>query len=471
MPSAGIPLVQEIAYQDPSALFFALSSQPWALFLDSANHQHPAQDTNRYSYIACTPVETLTLKNGVMGTEHGVTDPFARLHQRLSGFQLQKIADLPPFQGGVAGYFAYDLCHYLEQIPFPAHDDMNFPDMAVGIYDVVLSFDHHQQRAWVIATGFPESVESLRQTRARHRLDDVLAWLAMSNAQVQLPEGPDITCRADDIKTNFDQDSYVHMVAKARAYIRAGDISEVNLAQRFQVDLPQGLTPAKLYQRLRTINPAPFAAYLNCDDVVLASASPECFVSLADNVVTTRPIKGTRPRGTNPESDHQLAQDLVASEKDRAENIMIVDLMRNDLSRVCTDDSVIVEQCCQLESFATVHHLVSVIKGHLRPCQSAIDVLRALIPGGSITGAPKIRAMEIIAECEPNRRGPYCGNIGFISFNGDMNLSIAIRTFAIAQQVVTYQAGGAIVYDSDPILEYQESLAKARALTQALVNT
>lgn len=470
MPVLGLPLAQEIAYQDPCALFFALPQTTGSLLFDSAQQSHH-DETNRYSYIVLAPQQTFQLKNGTMAGVSGIRDPFAQLQPTLAEFRLHRIPELPPFQGGLAGYFAYDLCHYLEAIPYPGSDDMNFPDLALGLYDAVISFDHHQQRAWVVATGYPARADAQRLLAAQQCIDATIAlMLAYPVPRLDFPAMAPL-CRATDIETNFNQDSYVQMVLHAQNYIRAGDISEVNLAQRFSMTLPDEFDAADLYRRVRAINPAPFAAYLNLGDVVLASASPECFMTLENGVIITRPIKGTRPRGDSPVRDQQLAQELLTSTKDRAENIMIVDLMRNDLSRVCDDDSVKVTQCCGLESYATVHHLVSVVTGHLRNDLDVFDLLRATLPGGSITGAPKIRAMEIIAECEPNRRGPYCGNIGYLSFTGDMALSVAIRTYAIAQQKLTYQAGGAVVHDSDPLEEYQESMTKARALTEALVGT
>jgi para-aminobenzoate synthetase component 1 len=223
-----------------------------------------------------------------------------------------------------------------------------------------------------------------------------------------------------------------------------------------------------LYRRLRDLNPAPFAAFLRFDDVEIVSASPERFLSLRGNRVETCPIKGTRPRGRTVEEDRALADELLTSEKDRAENVMIVDLLRNDLSRVCRDSSVDVRGLCELETFATVHHLVSTVVGALQPGLTAVDLLAACFPGGSITGAPKIRAMEIIAELEPTRRGPYCGSIGYIGFDGCMDTSIVIRTYAMRNGRVTFQAGGGIVADSTPAAEYAETLAKARALIAAL---
>ncbi|MFZ1427679.1 MAG: aminodeoxychorismate synthase component I, partial [Geminicoccaceae bacterium] len=268
--------------------------------------------------------------------------------------------------------------------------------------------------------------------------------------------------------SNFTATGYEAAVQRVVDYILAGDIFQANLSQRFLAELPAGMDAWGLYRRLRRRNPAPFAAFLDFEGVQLASASPERFLELRGRQVETRPIKGTRPRGATPETDRQLGAELLASAKDRAENVMIVDLLRNDLSRVCRDHTVLTPELCVLESFATVHHLVSTVTGELRDGLDAVDLLRATFPGGSITGAPKIRAMEIIAELEPSARGPYCGSIGWLGFDGWMDTSITIRTFAIKGRRVAFQAGGGIVADSEPAAEYAETLDKARALIEAL---
>ena len=462
------PLYQEIPYLEVNQLFSHIAHEEWAMLLDSANYKQTFQDTNCFSYIVFSPFKTLTVKNGVLLEDNTqINDPFLLLKHYLQSFKMQKIAGLPPFQGGLAGYFAYDLCHYIEKIPFAHMDDMNFPDLAVAFYDIVISFDHVNKKSWVISTGLPEKDNLLRQQRAKERLEEIIMWV--QNSAKALPVDKPNNNFAAHISSNFNCEGYINNVSCAKNYIHQGDIFEVNLSQRFKAKLPVHLTPYQLYQRLCHLNPAPFAAYINLGEIVIASASPERFLSLKDGMVVTRPIKGTAPRGQNAEDDRKLGDDLFNSIKDRAENVMIVDLMRNDLSRVCEKDSVEVTTLCGLESYPTVHHLVSVIKGKLKNHMDVIDLLKATLPGGSITGAPKIRAMEIIAELEPNRRGPYCGSIGFISFSGDMDTSIIIRTYAIHRDVVTYQVGGAVVLDSDPMKEYQETLTKGKALRLALL--
>lgn len=449
------PYKQEIAYQDPLQLFAFFSNQNGAIFLDSADLR---DYSGRYSFIAVDPFFILTCKNG--------NDPLRLLAENLAKFSLTTYPDLPPFQGGVAGFFSYEIGHYLEKISRTSLDDMQFPDIALGFYDLVIAFDHLLQRAWIFSSGYPEQVYSARQDRAKKRclgLQQQLRQIAV------LPSPSNTVCAEKDIQSYFTSASYQAAVRKVIDYILMGDIFEANISQRFTTRLPTDLTAFDLYRRLRLLNPAPFAAYLNFNTTIIASASPERFLKVTQKHVETRPIKGTRPRGKTPLEDEKYSQALRQSAKDHAENIMIVDLLRNDLSRVCEAHSVTVPQLCGLESYRAVHHLVSVVRGKLQQGMSVIDLLRAAFPGGSITGAPKIRAMEIIAEIEPTARGPYCGSIGYIGFNGDMDSSIVIRTYAIQNNTVTFQAGGAVVADSNPLEEYEETLTKAHALRMALL--
>ena len=454
------PLVQEIVWQDPIKLFAIFAAEEGALLLDSAQLR---KGCGRNSFIAVAPYMLVQSKNGELQVDGRLVadnNPFDFLAKHLARFSLDTISALPPFQGGVAGYFGYGLYQHLEQLKIDNHDQVKFPDLVLGFYDLVIGFDHDVKRAWIFSSGYPETIQQSAHAKAR------LAWLLTRIENV--PELSLIPVLPHQIVSNFSATTYQAAVSKVIDYILAGDIFEANLSQCFSTRLHPDLQPFDLYRRLRELNPAPFAAYFHVADVMIASASPERYLQLRDNKVEARPIKGTRARSADAVLDQQFAQELLHSEKDRAENIMIVDLLRNDLSRVCLDHSVKVLQLCALESYTSVHHLVSVIVGELAENIHAIDLLRATFPGGSITGAPKIRAMEIINEIEPTQRGPYCGSIGYIGFNGDMDSSITIRTFAIKGDQVTFQAGGAIVADSDPALEYQETLTKAKSLIQAL---
>ena len=461
-----LPLVHEIHYKAPQEVFAFFKENEGAIFLDSAQER---KGCGRYSFIAIDPFLTLSCKNGVI-TKNNDTflgNPFEILEKELQKFSQSVLPNLPPFQGGVAGYFGYELSQHLEKIPLHSTDDMNFPDMILGFYDVVIAFDTIENRAWIFSTGFPLLEKSARLVRAKERLDLMIEHL------IKLPnshsaEPLNTVFNRDQIISNFTEKNYCLAVEKVIDYILAGDIFEANISQRFRAKLPDNFSPFKLYKKLCQINPAPFSAYLNFGNIKIISASPERFLKLDSGVIETRPIKGTRRRGKTKEEDESLANELVQSKKDHAENVMIVDLLRNDLSRVSENHSVQVSQLCGLESYPTVHHLVSIINGKLRPHLTAIDLLRASYPGGSITGAPKIRAMEIIAELEPTHRGPYCGSIGYLSFNGNMDSSITIRTFCINNNEVTFQVGGAIVADSNPHEEYQETLTKAYALFKSL---
>jgi para-aminobenzoate synthetase component 1 len=459
------PLVHEIPFQPPRQIFAAFSTHNGAILLESAQVRAPV---GRYSFIAVHPFAILSSKNGLLEVDDEKTrgNPFNVLAEKLAAHPLRNHADLPPFQGGVAGFLSYDAGRHLENLPRRAHDDMQFPDMQLGFYDVVIGFDLVVKKAWVFSSGFPAQDEQ-RLIRARERLAWMLAQLMDVPA---LPPMSTVICDSQTISANFTSDSYQAAVSRVIAYILAGDIFEANISQRFHTQLPVNLLPFELYRRLCALNPAPFAGFMAFGNVVLISASPERFLKLTQGIVEARPIKGTRSRSAIRAEDLANAEELLASEKDRAENIMIVDLLRNDLSRVCRDHSVEVPQLCGLESFATVHHLVSVVQGELHAHLTALDLLRATFPGGSITGAPKIRAMEIIEELEPNCRGPYCGSMGYIGFNGDMDLSITIRTFAFKNGVLTFQAGGAVVADSDPAAEFAETLTKASALHRALTS-
>jgi len=378
-----------------------------------------------------------------------------------------------PFLGGAAGFFAYDLGRRLEKIPRLALDDSGTPDCWLGFYDVVAVADHLEGCVYIGSTGFPEEEPGRSARRARERLEwlkDTVTVLNNSSFNAAergsharaAPEGDETA----GLYSDFDREGYCRVVERAREYIAAGDIFQVNLSQRFR--LPRRGDPWEVYKCLKRINPAPMAAYLNCGDLQVVSASPERFLKVTDGMVETRPIKGTRPRGRSPEEDRLMREALWNSGKDRAELVMIVDLERNDLGRVCVPGSVTVPELYRIEEYPTVFHLVSTVTGRLEEGRGLVDLLKASFPGGSITGAPKIRAMEIIEELEPVRRGLYCGSIGYLSFNGDADLNIVIRTLVFSGDNIYLQVGGGITIDSDPAAEYTETLDKARALVRAL---
>jgi para-aminobenzoate synthetase component 1 len=466
--AAPYPLIEEV-HMAPEApwCFEAFAPKPYSFFLDSG--MDPPK-LGRYSFMGSDPFvvmmsrgdEITLIRDGTEEKSKG--NPFDVLGELLGKFKIES-GELPvPFAGGAVGYLSYDLCHFIERLPHKAVDDLNLPECYLGFYDAIAAFDHQENKTYIVSTGFPELEEEKRRRRAEARLTELRNMILLSPPPRNNKENT--TSKGITLKANFSHEGYLAAVARAREYICAGDIFEVNLSQRFDVALT--LPPYELYKRLRQINPAPFASYFNFAGVSIVGASPERFLKVRGDLVETRPIKGTKPRGKTPEEDKKLAAALLASKKDRAENIMIVDLERNDLGRVCRYGTVKVTELAILETFPTVFHLTSTVTGQLNQGKGCIELLKATFPGGSITGAPKVRAMEIIDELEPTRRSVYTGSMGYLGFNGNMDLNIVIRTFIVKDNRAYFQVGGAIVYDSEPEAEYIETLDKGKALMQAL---
>lgn len=465
------PLIEEIhSLRAAPEVFGLFQNELHSFFLDSGMDP---QKLGRYSFIGTDPFLVMKSRGSQITliaqdkqeTEQG--NPFDVLGRLLETYRLDALPAPVPFWGGAVGYLSYDLCHFIEHLPSTAIDDLKLPESYFGFYDTILAFDNLQHRTYIVSTGFPELNEEQRLKRARLRIKELKDRLS-SHSPIA-PEASLLNSKNLNetvLKANFTPEDYIKAVNRVREYIAAGDVFQVNLSQRFQTDL--FVPPYELYRRLRRINPAPFASYLNFDGVIIASASPERFLRVDGDYVETRPIKGTRPRGKNPVEDAMLARELLGSIKDRAENVMIVDLERNDLGRVCQYGTVKVTELAILETFPTVFHLTSTVVGRLRPDKNRIDLLKATFPGGSITGAPKVRAMEIIDELEPTRRSVYTGAIGYFSFSNNLDLNIVIRTFIIKGDKAYFQVGGGIIYDSNAEAEYQETLDKAKALIQAL---
>ncbi len=444
----------------------ALQGQPHPFLLDSAMVM---ERYGRYSYAGCDPFLVITSKGSQIITAHPrdttVTqgDPFTVLQQAMERYALPPAEAPTPFWGGAVGYFGYDLCHFIEDLPCTTVDDIAMPDLYMALYDVVYAYDEASQVGYVLSTGLPAPVGSERRKQAQARAEQLLDWIQSAD---ETASSSDVPATSADLQSNFTREEYLTAVSRTKEYITAGDIFQANISQRFQA--PLQVSPWELYVRLRQINPASFAAYLDYGSGQVVSASPEKFLEVSDGWVQTRPIKGTRPRGDTPEEDQRLAQELLDSEKDNAELMMIVDLERNDLGRVCRFGTVRVPELMVLESYPTVHHLVATVTGQLAEGCDNIDLMRAVFPGGSITGAPKVRSMEIIDELEPTQRGVYTGNIGYLGFAGQMQLSIVIRTIIATGGTAYYQVGGGIVADSQPAAEYQETLDKGKALAEAL---
>ncbi|WP_164100854.1 anthranilate synthase component I family protein [Candidatus Laterigemmans baculatus] len=466
--------------------FDRLQSLPGVLWFDSVTH--PSPTLGRYSFLTADPVARLT-QSHVTGP--GDRAPFEALRQLVASLPSTFDPALPPFQGGVAGLFGYEWGRQFESIPETRYHDLPTPALSVGLYDWTLATDHRTGQSWIISQGFeaPEPGEAgsrraeadseQRFQRAARRIDQVLQWLAAPawprlSATRQRPSLPPVdqlapqfpTQRHPKLTSNFSPEGFREAVAEIVRSIRRGDCFQVNLAQRLL--FPAQHPPGELYRRLRRENSAPEAGYYDGGTFQVLSSSPETFLRVRDRRVETRPIKGTCRRSGDVQIDAELAAELSASEKDRAENVMIVDLMRNDLSRVCTDQSVRVEQLCRVEPYAYVQHLVSVVTGELRPEADVCDLLAACFPGGSITGAPKVEAMRTIAALERVPRGPYCGSLGYISCGGAADFNILIRTITQTAGYLQIPVGGGITAVSDPSSEERETWHKAEGLLRAL---
>ena len=470
---SGLPLVRELRpAPDPEAAFVRLAAERHCLFLDSALRE---PSLGRYSFLAADPF-------AYWESPPDTIDGLVRLRKELSRWQAASVRELPPFQGGAAGMLSYDLSRALEHLPRPRYDEFQMPGMAIGLYDTLIAFDHAEHRAWIISQGFPEVEPQRRRRRAQERIEQFSSRLSApfgsqsQTARLSAAAGVTIepgqlapqfsTEVLENLTSNFSPDDYRRIIQRGIDYIHAGDVFQVNLAQRLLY--PARDDSVSLYLRLRHRNPATFAAYFDLGQYQIVSASPERFLRAQDGEVEARPIKGTRRRTRLPEADLFAGDELRQSEKDRAENVMIVDLLRNDISRVCQSDSVRVTQLCGLETYQFVQHLVSAVVGRLAPDKTAIDLIPAAFPGGSITGAPKVRAMEVISELEPTARGAYCGSLGYFGFDGAMDLSILIRTITAGRGWWQLPVGGGIVAQSQPQQEYEETWHKAAGLLAAL---
>ena len=467
-------LIAEIDWVSPEAVFAPHADTPHALWLDSSDDAHA---TSHASYIATRPLEVVSGPPELARQHFDAAG--AALHAGAGLWQdLPKEIDaqVPSFRGGLAGFFGYDLARGLHPVPDNinqnAYDDLELPGLMLGLYPTVLAFDMRARRAFIIATGLPETDPRDRRLQAE---SDVAHWqncldkLTESQTPVAFSDAP---IRADHApQSNFAAQDFRKTVTHVVERILDGEIFQANIAQRFHARLAPPDTSFAYYQRLRRVSPAPFSAFAVYDGWSLASASPERFLHCSNGILESRPIKGTRPRGTTHAQDNEIAADLLASDKDRAENTMIVDLLRNDMAKSCRDGSIEVPQLCALEQFSNVHHLVSTIRGTLRADTTPLEALRDCFPGGSITGAPKIQAMGVIAELEPHARGPYCGAMGYIGFDGQMDTNILIRTAVIKERDGYFHAGGGIVADSEADAEYNETLDKASGLIAALSGT
>lgn len=459
------------AWVEPLDALEVVRSTHRPVLLLSGLEDHAA---SRYSILAWSPLTEVTLRAtraAIVHLEDGrarevrldCQDPFALLRRLLPVDEASRSGGLP-FTGGAIGWLGYGFRLGIERLPAAPPDPLDQPDAWFAVYDAALVFDHARRTVFKVTA--PASLPAgPAEARARERgagLERALHQARKPGLQGSAPGAP----ARIEARPATSRDGYLASVRRVLELIAAGDLYQVNLSHR--ISCTPGQEPVDLFRALMRRNPAPFSAYLDCGSLQIVCASPERFLALRDGVALCSPIKGTRPRGATPESDERLARDLLASAKDRAENVMIADLVRNDLGRVCAPGSIRAETLCGLESFATVHHLVSTISGRMRADRDRLDLVRALFPGGSMTGAPKIRAMEVIAELEGEERGVYSGSIGYLSRDGGLDFNIVIRTIVCGAGRADLRVGGGIVADSDPQDEYQETLDKARALLDAL---
>jgi len=454
--------LKEITWSfSPEELFAGLCDRRGAFFLDSALE---SGGLGRYSFIGFDPFLTFRAVDGLIslrrsaGEEIFRGDVLLELKKLLAKYRCAPTAEIP-FPGGAVGFFSYEFGAGLERIKSSADDEFGVPSIELDFYDGVIMFDHVARRTFLVANP----IDKYAAVTIFRRLEQVVAQCAIHT--FAKPPAKMVTRGVSAAVTKAD---YLQAIARIKDYIAAGDVYQVNLTQRFEA--PLAVHPYALYLKLRQRSPAPFSCYLNLDSLQVVSSSPERFLRISDGHIETRPIKGTRPRGKNPVEDERLRVELATSEKDRAELLMIVDLERNDLGRVCEPGTIGVEELFRVETHPTVHHLVANVSGKLRAGCDVVDCIRATLPGGSITGAPKIRAMQIIDELEKTRRGVYTGAVGYIGFDGGCDLNIAIRTIICAHGRAYYHVGGGIVWDSEPEAEYQETLDKGAAMRAALIN-
>jgi len=433
------------------------------------------EKVGRYSFLTADPFlqiearsHQVTVIEGNRRQEFTSPDPLSELEQRVGKFRVALPSGLPPFVSGAIGYAGYDVVRYTERLPNAPPDDRHLPDLAFAFYDRMVVFDHVNKTMLVVAMARVGQGADLRQAYddACRRVD---AWVDRLDQPSHDPPHADINAAGPPTiayRANFDRQQFEAAVEKCVEYIRAGDIFQVVISQRLEleVDAP----PFEIYRTLRVVNPSPFMFYLRTPGVTLVGSSPEIMVRVVDGRVTVRPLAGTRPRGASEEEDRRLAEELLADPKERAEHVMLVDLGRNDVGRVAQYRSVELTNVMTIERYSHVMHISSNVEGNLAPGKTAFDALRACLPAGTVSGAPKVRAMQIIDELEPHRRGPYAGAVGYVDFSGNMDTCIALRTLVVQDKKVYVQAGAGIVADSVPASEYQETLNKARGLLKAI---
>lgn len=458
--------------ETPVSAFLKLREPAGSFLLESAEQ---GQLFGRFSFLGLSARESIRLyedrvvirregEDKEVELDPSVT-PFQFLGDYMGRTRVARMEELPPFVGGAVGYFGYDLVRRVEDLGEGPPDDQGLPEMAFLIPDVVVVFDHLRHTISLITNLETDGASDLerRYELAREKL---MVLKARLRGPVPAAGSKPVRSGSVEIESNFERESFLRAVERAKEYIYAGDVFQVVLSQRFE--RPLDVTAFSVYRGLRAVNPSPYMYYLAFRDFEIVGSSPEPLLKIVDGIAETRPIAGTRPRGDTPEGDLALAEDLLADEKERAEHVMLVDLGRNDLGRVCEPGSVHLAEFMSVERYSHVMHLVSTVVGKLAPGVSAARALEAAFPAGTVSGAPKVRAMEIIDELEPTRRGPYAGAIGYLSYSGELDSCIYIRTIVVRNGRAYVQAGAGIVADSVPAAEYEETQNKARALFKAI---
>ena len=463
----------------PVSAFCKLQEGEWSFLFESVVG---GERVSRYSFLGAGPFRTFEASGNCIRTREGsgkwveseAADPLRVLEEMIAEFRAPTVPGLPRFCGGAVGYAGYDTVRYVERLPNAPPDDRQIPDLSFGFYDRMVIFDHAAKTVLVVAharlNGYREDDLRAAYAAACRRVDELTERLQRGVADIQLtdidPRPAGTAGLRPPLASNFTQPAFEAAVEKVREYINAGDAFQIVLSQRFRTETRA--RPFDIYRALRVVNPSPFMFYLRAGGVTLVGASPEIMCRVENGVITNRPLAGTRRRGATPAEDAALAAELVADPKERAEHIMLVDLARNDVGRVAELGSVKISDLLTVERYSHVMHLSSTVTGTLKPGLTAFDALRASLPAGTLSGAPKVRAMEIIDELEPHRRGPYGGAVGYVDFGGNMDTCIALRTMVLLGQTAYVQAGAGIVADSVPASEYEETVNKAMSLLRAI---
>lgn len=466
-----IPVYKNILadLETPVSAYLKIEEGEYAFLLESVEQ---GEKLGRYSFLGANPSiifksfgdKITIIKNGAVKETTG--DPLLCLKELMQGFKSVEVEGLPVFYGGAVGYISYDYIRFVEEIPDENLDDLKLPTLFFMVTDSILIFDHLKRIIKVVANAYIKDNVDDAYDKACAQIEGIIKKLAKA-----LPKVEDANTPAEasiQPESNFTKEDFEKVIVKAKEYIKAGDLFQVVLSQRFKYNISQDSDPFYIYRMLRRINPSPYMFYLKLDDLQVVGSSPEILVRAQGRDVELRPIAGTRPRGGNEAEDQALIKELLADPKERAEHVMLVDLGRNDIGRVCEYGSISYPESMIIEKYSHVMHIVSSIKGKLKAGKDAFDLLRAVFPAGTVSGAPKIRAMQIIDELEPTKRGPYAGCVGYFSFSGNLDSCIIIRTILIKGGVAYIQAGAGIVADSDPQKEYRETINKAKAMIKAI---